>query len=177
MNRLAQNIIQKIDALNEWIGATVAWLTLIMMLVTCIIVLVRYGFNLGSIALQESVMYMHGVVFMLGIAYTLKHQGHVRVDIFYSKFTMRRKALIELSGTILFLMPVGFLFLLGSLNYVSLSWSLAEGSAQPGGLPGVYLLKSLIPLMAILLLLQGLANIVRSILVLTGSALAVPGNS
>ncbi len=170
MNRASQIIVQKIDALNEWMGTTVAWLTLAMMFLTCIIVIARYGFNLGSIALQESVMYMHGMVFMLGIGYTLKHQGHVRVDIFYGKFTVRRKAIIDLSGAVFFLIPVGLLFLLGSLNYVGLSWSLTEGSAQPGGLPVVYLLKSLIPMMAILLILQGLAEIVRSLLLLTTTA-------
>lgn len=112
-------------------------------------------------------MYMHGMVFMLGIGYTLKHQGHVRVDIFYEKLPIRKKALIDLFGTLVFLLPIGLFILLGSINYVSFSWSLSERSAQPGGLPGVFLLKTLIPLMAFLLVLQGLAEIGRSIILLT----------
>ena len=133
-----------------------------MVFTTCLVVVLRYIFNVGSIALQESVMYMHATVFMLGIGYTLKHQGHVRVDIFYEKFSIRTRAIVDLLGTLFFLLPLGIFFLLGSLNYVSFSWSLLESSAQPGGLPGIFLLKTLIPLMAGLLLIQGLAEIGRS---------------
>ena len=160
-------IVNYLDAVNELIGSSVSWLTLVMMFITCLIVVARYVFNLGSIALQETVMYMHGMVFMLGIGYTLKHQGHVRVDIFYEKLSIRKKALIDLFGTLVFLLPIGLFILLCSLNYVYFSWSLSESSAQPGGLPGVFLLKTLIPLMAFLLVLQGLAEIGRSIILLT----------
>ena len=160
-------IVNYLDAVNELIGSSVSWLTLFMMFITCLIVVARYVFNLGSIALQETVMYMHGMVFMLGIGYTLKHQGHVRVDIFYEKLSIRKKALIDLFGTLVFLLPIGLFILLSSLNYVFFSWSLSESSAQPGGLPGVFLLKTLIPLMAFLLVLQGLAEIGRSIILLT----------
>lgn len=160
-------IVHTLDAINEWIGSRVSWLTLAMMFITCLIVVARYVFNLGSIALQETVMYLHGIVFMLGISYTLKHQGHVRVDIFYSKLSTRNKAIIDLFGTVVFLLPVGMFILLSSFNYVSFSWSLSEESAQPGGLPGVFLLKTLIPLMAILLLIQGFAEIGRMLSRLT----------
>lgn len=138
-----------------------------MMAITCLIVVARYVFNLGSIAMQETVMYMHGMVFMLGIGYTLKYQGHVRVDIFYDKLSIRKKAFIDLFGTLVFLLPIGIFILFSSLNYVSFSWSLNESSAQPGGLPGVFLLKTLIPLMAFLLLVQGLAEMGRAIVTLT----------
>jgi TRAP-type mannitol/chloroaromatic compound transport system permease small subunit len=160
-------IVNYLDAVNELIGSSVSWLTLAMMVITCLIVVARYIFNLGSIALQETVMYMHGMVFMLGIGYTLKHQGHVRVDIFYEKLPIRKKALIDLFGSLVFLLPIGMFIFLASINYVSFSWSLGESSAQPGGLPGVFLLKTLIPLMALLLVLQGLAEIGRSIILLT----------
>jgi len=159
-------LVRYLDSINELIGASVAWLTLAMMVITCLIVVSRYIFNLGSIALQETVMYMHGMVFMLGIGYTLKHQGHVRVDIFYDKFSPRNKAFVDLFGTLIFLLPIGIFILFTSYNYVSFSWSLAESSAQPGGLPGVYLLKTLIPMMAFLLILQGLAEIGRAIMTL-----------
>ena len=159
-------IVRFLESINDLVGSSIAWLTFIMVLATCLVVILRYIFNVGSIALQESVMYMHGIVFMLGIGYTLKHQGHVRVDIFYEKFSVKTKAIVDLLGTIIFLLPLGIFFLLGSLNYVSFAWSLTESSAQPGGLPGIFLLKTLIPLMAGLLIIQGLAEAGRSIILI-----------
>ena len=159
--------VRFLDGVNELIGTSVAWLTLVMMLTTCGVVVARYIFNVGSIALQESVMYLHGTVFMLGITYTLKHQGHVRVDIFYARFSTRTRAIIDSLGTIIFLFPIGLFFFISSLDYVSFSWSLKEGSAQPGGLPGVFVLKTLIPVMAFLLLLQGLAELGRLTMIIT----------
>ncbi len=153
-----KTLIRILDRTGDLLGSTVAWFTLLMMFVTCAIVIGRYGFNLGSIGLQESVMYLHGLVFMTGISWTLRHQGHVRVDIFYERFSPRTRAAVDLAGTVFFLFPFGLFLLLGSLDYVAFSFSLREGSAQPGGLPGVYLLKSLIPLMAFLLLLQGVSE-------------------
>ncbi|MFP6807864.1 MAG: TRAP transporter small permease subunit [Pseudomonadales bacterium] len=166
MDRFTRKLVDAIDAISEFVGLTISWLSLAMMVVTCIIVASRYIFNLGSIALQETVVYMHGIVFMLGIAYTLKHQGHVRVDIFYGEFSVRKRALVDLIGALIFLLPVGLFLFFSSLNYVSFAWSLGESSAQPGGLPGVYLLKTLIPLMAFLLVLQGIAEIGRAGIVL-----------
>ena len=157
-----------IDRLNDLTGRLVSWITLLMVIVTCAVVLARYVFGAGSIALQESVMYMHGIVFMLGIAFTLKEQGHVRVDVLHEKFSSRTRTLIDIAGTVLFLLPVSIFILLTSLDYVSFSWSLRESSAQPGGLPGVFLVKTLIPVMAALLALQGIAEILRDIVSLTG---------
>ncbi len=157
-----------IDRLNDLTGRLVSWITLLMVIVTCAVVLARYVFGVGSIALQESVMYMHGIVFMLGIAFTLKEQGHVRVDVLHEKFSRRTRTLIDIAGTVLFLLPVSIFILLTSLDYVSFSWSLRESSAQPGGLPGVFLVKTLIPVMAALLALQGIAEILRGIVSLVG---------
>ena len=157
-----------IDRLNDLTGRLVSWITLLMVIVTCAVVLARYVFGVGSIALQESVMYMHGIVFMLGIAFTLKEQGHVRVDVLHEKFSRRTRTLIDIAGTVLFLLPVSIIILLTSLDYVSFSWSLRESSAQPGGLPGVFLVKTLIPVMAALLALQGIAEILRGIVSLVG---------
>lgn len=157
-----------IDRLNDLTGRLVSWITLLMVIVTCAVVLARYVFGVGSIALQESVMYMHGIVFMLGIAFTLKEQGHVRVDVLHEKFSRRTRTLIDIAGTVLFLLPVSIFILLTSLDYVSFSWSLRESSAQPGGLPGVFLVKTLIPVMAALLALQGIAEILRGIKSLAG---------
>ena len=99
-----QRLIHLIDALNEGIGRSVAWLVLGMMIVTGVVVVLRYGFSIGSIALQESVMYLHGVVFMLGIPYALKHDAHVRVDVIYGRLSPRRKDVINLLGHLLFLL-------------------------------------------------------------------------
>ncbi|MBT3834329.1 MAG: TRAP transporter small permease subunit [Gammaproteobacteria bacterium] len=138
-----------------------------MVVVTCAVVTARYLFNFGSIGLQESVIYMHGAVFMLGIAFTLKEQGHVRVDVLYEKFPPRVKVCIDIAGHLLFLIPFSIFILWTSLEYVSFSWSLRESSGQPGGLPGVYLIKGLIPAMAFLLLLQGISEILKGFLSLT----------
>ncbi|MFV2090932.1 MAG: TRAP transporter small permease subunit [Pseudomonadales bacterium] len=130
------------------------------------IVVLRYGFDLGAIALQESVLYMHATSFMLGIAYTLKHDEHVRIDIFYSRLSDNGKTFVNLSGHILFLLPCALTFGVLSLNYVSASWRILEGSPEIGGIPAVFLLKSLIPLMALTLIAQGLAEIGRAVLTL-----------
>ena len=115
-------------------------------------------------------MYMHGVVFMLGIAFTLKEHGHVRVDVLHEKFPPRVKIAIDIAGHLLFLIPFSIFILWTSLDYVSFSWSLRESSGQPGGLPGVYLVKGLIPAMAVLLLLQGVSEILKGFLSLTPGA-------
>ncbi len=150
-----------IDAFNEWLGRTVSWLSLLMVLVTVTIVVLRYVFDLGWIWLQESVTYMHASLFLVGAAYTLKHEGHVRVDIFYQRFSPRGQAWIDLLGTLGLLLPVCLFILFVSWDYVVQSWSLHEGSREAGGLEAVYLLKSLILVMAVLLLLQGLSLALR----------------
>jgi TRAP-type mannitol/chloroaromatic compound transport system permease small subunit len=156
-----------IDTINQITGKVVSLLTLTMVIITCVVVTARYLFNVGSIGLQESVMYMHGAVFMLGIAFTLKEQGHVRVDVLYVKFPPRVKVFIDIVGHLLFLVPFSIFILWTSLDYVSFSWSLKESSGQPGGLPGVYLIKGLIPAMAVLLLLQGISEILKDLRSLT----------
>lgn len=163
-----ERLARWLGALSEWTGRGIAWLTLFMVLTTFGIVVLRYGFGIGSIAAQEAVTYMHALVFLLGAAYTLKHDGHVRVDIFYRGMSERRRAWIDLLGTLLLLMPVCLFILWASWDYVAASWALREGSRETSGLPGVYLLKTAIPLMAVLLLLQGLALGARALLVLAG---------
>ncbi|NOY17764.1 MAG: TRAP transporter small permease subunit [Gammaproteobacteria bacterium] len=159
-------IIQTIDHINGVIGRSIAWLTLLMVLVTFLIVVLRYVFSIGWIAMQESVIYLHTVVFMLGAAYTLKQNTHVRVDIFYEKMSPRAKAWVDLSGALLLLVPFCLFIIIISWNYVSLSWSLLEGSRDAGGLPAVFLLKTTIPAMAGLVMLQGIAQALRSVIVL-----------
>ena len=163
-------IAETIDRLNEWAGRLAAWAVFAAVFITFIVVIFRYGFEqFYSIALQESAMYFHALIFMLGAAYTLKHDGHVRVDIFYQNFSPRGKAIINLLGTVILLMPVCIFILWVSSDYVLASWQNLEGSREAGGLPLVFLLKSFIPLLAILLLLQATAEAIRSYIMLTNN--------
>jgi len=155
-------LVHYIDAFTEHSGRLLAWLAVIMALLTTVIVVMRYGFGVGSIMGQETVTYMHGSLFMLGMAYALKSGAHVRVDIFYRNFSPRAQAWVNSLGGIVFLMPLCAFIGFSSWNYVSESWSVRETSTQPGGIPAVFLLKSIIPLMALTLFLQGLAETLRS---------------
>jgi TRAP-type mannitol/chloroaromatic compound transport system permease small subunit len=152
----------------ETVGNAAAWLALALVLVTFAVVVLRYLFQLGSIAMQESILYLHASLFLLGAAYTLKRDGHVRVDIFYRGFTPRGKALVDLLGSLLLLLPVCSFLLWVSWDYVAGAWALREGSPEAGGLPFVYLLKTLIPLAAALLILQGVSQALASLGTLAG---------
>jgi len=157
-----------VDSITEFTGKLIAWLTLALMLVTCLVVFMRYFLAAGSIALQESIGYLHATLFMLGAAFTLKRGGHVRVDIFYRRFSGRTQAWIDIAGTVLFLLPVCALMIWLCWDYVANSWSIRETSSEGSGLPFVYLLKSLLLLMPAALLLQGLAELSRNLLYVLG---------
>jgi TRAP-type mannitol/chloroaromatic compound transport system permease small subunit len=161
-----ENAISFIDNFTEYTGKLIAWLTFAMVVISFAIVVLRYGFNLGWVAMQESVLYFHGIVFMLGAAYTLKADGHVRVDIFYQRFTKKQQALVNLFGALFLLSPVCITICIISFDYVSVSWRIMEKSSEAGGLPLVYLNKSLILLFAFTLFLQGLAEIGRNFLII-----------
>ncbi|MFP4279277.1 MAG: TRAP transporter small permease subunit [Halochromatium sp.] len=157
-----------LDWVNRAVGAAVAWLALAMVLVTFAVVVLRYGFDVGSIALQESITYLFATLFMLGVAYTLQQDGHVRVDILYQRFSPRARAWVDLLGSLLLLAPVcGFLFI-ASWDYVADAWSIREGSREAGGLAGVWLLKTLLLVMPVLMLLQGLVWVLRTGLCIAG---------
>ncbi len=153
-----------IDRFTKLCGHGLAWLLYAMMLTTCAVVLLRYGFSIGTTALQESVTYLHGLVFMLGAAYALQQDAHVRVDIFYRNFSPRRKALVNLFGTIVFLLPVCIFIIYVSWNYVGSAWRIRETSVEAEGIAGVYLLKTLLPMLAVFILLQAVAEIIRNVL-------------
>ena len=172
MDNILRNTIFFVDLLNERVGALVSWLTLCMVCVTFLVVVLRYGFDIGWIAMQESVTYMHALVFTAGAAYTLKQDAHVRVDVFYRELGPRAQAWINLIGTLLMLFPVCFFLLWSSVDYVYSSWVLLEGSREAGGLPLVFILKSCIPLMACLLVLQGLSLACHSLLTIVSSRAA-----
>jgi TRAP-type mannitol/chloroaromatic compound transport system permease small subunit len=160
------------DNLNEIIGRGVAWLTLAMVLVTFVVVVLRYVYAIGWVWLQESYVWMHGIVFMVGAGYTLLHDGHVRVDIFYRSAGRRYKALVDLLGAAFLLLPLVCLVSWVAVPYVVESWSRLEESREAGGLPGLYLLKSVLIAFCLLLALQGLALAARSGLTLAGRSQA-----
>ena len=165
---LLETFVRLVDALNEWIGRAVAWLTLGCVLVCFSVVVLRYVFAQGYVWLQEAYVWQHAVVFMLGAGYTFRHHGHVKVDIVYGRLSPRAQAWIDILGTLVFLLP--WLFVLGwtSSSFIRSSWAIREASSQAGGLEGLYLLKSIIWAFAVLVGLQGLALIGRSVLFLSG---------
>ncbi|NQZ24068.1 MAG: TRAP transporter small permease subunit [Colwellia sp.] len=173
LNWLAK-IVNVIDGFTELTGKVISWFTLIMVLLTFTIVVLRYGFNLGWVGMQESVLYFHGLTFMLGAAYTLKDGGHVRVDIFYQNFSNKGKALVNLLGAIFLLLPVCIFIFYISFDYVAMGWKIMEKSPEAGGLPLVYLSKSFILLLSVSLSLQGIAEICRNLSILLLDSSQVP---
>jgi len=157
-----EKIAQRIDSLNEVIGKTIAWGALLATLITFLVVVLRKGFDWGSIGLQESALYFHALLFMAGAAYTFKEKGHVRVDIFYQNMSTKTRAWVNVLGGVFLLLPLCIFFIWISFDYVVSSWQQWEGSREAGGLPLVFLLKSFIPLLGLLLLLQGISSILRS---------------
>ena len=160
-NRIAFQFVTLCYKFSNLVGRTIAWLTLTMMLLMTLVVILRYAFNVGSIAMQEGVMYLHAFVLMLGMATTLKNDQHVRVDIFYRRMSSKHKQSINVIGHCLFLIPTCIFILMMSWDYVLQSWQVSEGSQEAGGLPIVYLLKSLLFIMPLLLILQALAEVVE----------------
>lgn len=159
-----------LDAFSIRVGHAVSWLTLLMVLVTFVIVVLRYVFGTGLIWLQESVTWMHAAVFMLGAAYTLQREEHVRVDIFYRKMSEQQRAWVNLLGVLVFIFPMCAFFVYQSIDYVAVSWSLREVSRNSGGLfyPAVPLLKSVLVIMPVAVALQGLALLLRAAQVIRG---------
>lgn len=148
------------EKISVFSGQAISWLTLAMVLTTFAIVVLRYGFGTGWVAMQESVIYMYALVFLIGIPYTLKQNGHVRVDIFYCNMSPRSKAWVNLLGTLFLLIPVTLFIAWISWDYIAASWALKEQSGEAGGLPGVYLLKSSLLVMTLLLLIQGFSQLI-----------------
>ena len=154
-----------IDRISISIGRITAWLTLAMVLVTFLIVIMRYVFDSGFIWLQESLVWMHAVVFMLGAAYTLQMEEHVRVDILYRDMSERRRAWVNFVGVILFVFPLCVFFIVTAFSYAGASWSLHEVSVNAGGLPypAIPLLKTVLIIMPVAVALQGLSLLLRSL--------------
>lgn len=154
-----------LDRASVFVGRTAAWFTLFMVIVTFVVVVMRYVFDAGLIWVQESVVWMHAAVFMLGAAYTLRDEEHVRVDVFYRKMSARRRALVDLVGVVMFLLPVCLFLAWNSFEFVMQSWRVREMSRESGGLPYplVPMLKSILLLTPVAVALQGLSLFLKSL--------------
>ena len=186
MNQHLQTVADRIDRLSELCGRAVSWLVLALVLLTFLVAVSRYVLNLdwpvlndlrralanvynrNVNALSDSVQYLHAIIFMVGIAYALKLGDHVRIDIFYRRFSDRTRAWVDVLGTLLLLYPVFIFIIWMSWGYVMDSWRIMEGSQKPGGLPLIYVLKSFILLMAFMMIIQGTSLLLRALLRLRG---------
>lgn len=153
------------DRIAEVTGKMMSWLTLLMVVMTVVVVVMRYVFDAGLIWMQESVTWMHAAVFMLGAAYTLQHEEHVRVDIFYRNMSEKQRALVDLFGVTLFLLPVCGFLAYTAYDFAAAAWSMQEITREPGGLPypAIPLLKSIVIVMPVTLALQGVSMLMRAI--------------
>ena len=167
MGNTSARIADGIDRLTAAIGRIATWCSLYVVLAEFAVVVLRYVLGFGSIRLQESVLYAHAGLFMLAAAWVVQIDGHVRVDVFYGRGTPRARAMIDLFGAIVFLLPFAAVLFVFTLPYVERSWHIFEGSPQPSGLPFVYLLKTIILIFAALIGLQGLAQGIRAALILS----------
>ncbi|NIR47947.1 TRAP transporter small permease subunit [candidate division KSB1 bacterium] len=172
-----KTLAEFIDALNEKVGFLVSWLTTLLVLVVCYDVFTRYALKQSSIAVQELEWHLFAVIFLVGAAFTLKHDRHVRVDVLYINFSEKTKAWINFFGSLVFLIPFSILVIWSSKNYVVTSFLIKETSPDPGGLPGRFLVKACIPLGFILVLLQGISLTIKSWLVARGKVSRNGGNA
>ncbi|MFA5630039.1 MAG: TRAP transporter small permease subunit [Porticoccaceae bacterium] len=166
--RFISALYRGLDCITELTGKCIIWLTLLVVINTCVVVALRYFFSGGSIAIQESLTYIHATLFMLAMGYALKHGSHVRVDIFYRNFTPRTQALVDVLGALLCLLPLSVLIFVMSWDYVMASWAVHEVSTEGGGIKGVYLLKTLMLLLPVTLIIQGVAELLKNLLFFFG---------
>jgi TRAP-type mannitol/chloroaromatic compound transport system permease small subunit len=162
MTGFLRRLCQKIDAINTWVGHVAALGTAVVVVVVFVDVVMRYAFNTSFVATQELEWHLFGFIFLMGAGATLLKDGHVRVDIFYQRFSHRHRAWINLIGVILFLIPGCLMIIITSLKFVSSSFAVLEGSPDPGGIPYRFILKSCIPAGFTLVLMQGIAMGIRS---------------
>lgn len=161
-------LVRLIDRINDAVGRGVSWLTVAMVLIVFTVVVLRYVFSIGWIAMQEIYVWIHGTVFMLGAAYTLLHDGHVRIDLIYRDASQRYKSLVNLLGSLFLVLPVLWITWDKGLPFVMRSWRRLESSSEVGGLPGLYLLKTIVLVFCVLFALQAISLALRSIAELYG---------
>jgi len=175
--KILKKIAQTIDTLSEWVGRGVAWVTLLLVLVIFVDVVMRYLFNKSFVFTQEMEWHLFAFIFLIGAGYTLLHDGHVRVDIIYQRLSLKGQAWINLIGVILFLFPGCIMIITTSLKFVITSWSIMEGSPDPGGIPFRFIVKGTLPVGFTLLLLQGASLGIHSLLQILGLETAKEGES
>lgn len=166
--QVLEKFVVFVDGLNGKIGHLVGWITTLMVLTVFYDTIMRYAFNKGNVALQELEWHLFSMVFLIGAAYTLKQGGHVRVDILFISFSKKTKAWVDFLGTLIFLIPFSIMVIYSTQKFVGNSWEFREISPDPGGLPARYILKSMIPLGFFLLILQGLSEACKNLMVITG---------
>jgi TRAP-type mannitol/chloroaromatic compound transport system permease small subunit len=166
--RALASLARGIDAINESIGRVIAWLALGMVLIQVVVVIMRYVFGLSVLTMQESIWYMHSIVFLVAAGYTLLHNGHVRVDILYGNVGPIAKAKIDLFGVIFILLPLCVMIWWVSWPYVAAAWAVREGSVEVSGIQGVYLLKSCMLIFAGGLAIQGVSLAIKCWFTLAG---------
>ena len=159
-------ICRAINAITCGLGRAIAWMTLLMVFITAIIVVMRTVFNSNSVGAQELVTYLHAAVIMFAGAYTLAEHGHVRVDIFYRRFTLRQRAWVDLTGSLLFLLPFALATIILSWDFVSASWTIKEASNDAGGIAAVFILKSLLIVNGVLLMLQAISDALNQLIII-----------
>jgi TRAP-type mannitol/chloroaromatic compound transport system permease small subunit len=163
-----RRVADMLDWINRGAGLSVRWLALAMVMLQFAVVVLRYVFGYTSVLLSEGVLYLHATIFMVGAGYTLLVGGHVRVDIFYAKLSARGRAVVDVLGHLLLLVPGLLILLYWSWPTVRRSWAILEGAISVGGIPASFLLKTLIPVFCVLLLIQGLSALIRDLLRLKG---------
>ena len=166
--QILERVVCLIDGLSDRIGRFVGWLTTLMVLVVFYDTVMRYAFNKGNVALQELEWHLFSIIFLIGAAYTLKEEGHVRVDIIFVNLSEKTKAWIDFLGVFIFLIPFCLAVILSTQGFILNSWAVKEISPDPGGLPARYLLKAMIPLGFFLLIVQGLSEAGKKFMVITG---------
>ena len=168
-------VVVWIDRINHFVGQTVALLTVVMVINVFLVVVLRYVFSVGYIWMQESYTWMHGTVFMIAAGYTLLHNGHVRIDVFYRTASRQYQAVVDLLGSIILMLPLLWVTWDRGLPMVQRAWRIHEKSAEAGGLPGLFLLKTVILVFCVLFALQGISMALRSVLTLARIEVAPPG--
>lgn len=166
--RFLEGLVRAVEAINEWIGRFVMWLTLGIVLVCFATVYMRYVLGTGLPWVQELYVWQHAIVFLVGAGYTLLHGGHVRVDLFYGRMADRTRAIVDIFGTVILLWPFAAVIAYEATPMIELSWRNNEISQQPGGMPYVWFLKAMLHVFCAAIFLQGVAMVARGILVLSG---------
>ena len=152
-----------IDKLTDNIANGLLYILIALILLVFSTVFFRYVFNMSYIIAQEIIMYLHALIFMFGISYALKENSHVKIDVLYNTLNKRTQRVISIAGLVSFILPTALFIIYISIDMVTQSWVILEGSSEAGGLNLVFILKSLIPISGVLIFLQGISELIKHI--------------